>query len=709
MPPALISPCRQAIRHRIRPQDDYVWVSDALLATIFERYWTISRTVARYSSSVPGPLENRRRLGKRRMAGLGLGQPPGEPLWQFDNLADLTQWKWKSPSPTSQLGQPRDGVTRGRTLADFAIRWLWGREEANSTHVPDPVHDTIHDTAPDTALDTVPKSSPEIIIDAVSTLSDTVIIDPHSTPSDIIGIGLKLLYEDLSSEITMSTRSNFTRFCNGWKDHIACGLRSGNAVGLVLDAIQDGLSILQLGTNVSVEQKLVDKFRLILLEATTAGLSCLTVQGKFHPNRLAWAALFHGISKLQMNNLRVFAHAMAKIPECYLDDVSGGIGANLRTYLIASENAEIRSKLMRQVNKMAVILKKLDPVDHLYILEDINQCLSAHRESKAVDFPRMRLVWLQVLARLPGLDEDYLTNVCCTLEAGKDVVPLSNKEICEMYLAKHQNSLRALTSLSNSIQDNLIENDWECYGSFSLMLWRTDQYQHMLGLCEFLNNLGRGQDIMRLVKGFRILVKNEATPLANLAIGIGDPIMALEIYHLYEKSTQIPTCFWKTRFSYKILHLMTRSRVLHHGKILLALGVVCSRTMIVRQRPRSKVKRRQLMKAARAAMAFAKSPNISNRTALELITKCIRYITWARRNWAPTEALIALLHNITRDLAEGKPGRLRRLKWFLYLLRKQTNGDQMMKIGLGLKRWREMNYRRHLERVKERTNQSSHI
>ncbi|KAL3452398.1 hypothetical protein BJX65DRAFT_293005 [Aspergillus insuetus] len=69
-----------AYRHVIRPSStttaptDHVWVSDELLASTFRRF-TIGQR--RYESRVPGPLEARRRLAKRRNTALASVAGPG--------------------------------------------------------------------------------------------------------------------------------------------------------------------------------------------------------------------------------------------------------------------------------------------------------------------------------------------------------------------------------------------------------------------------------------------------------------------------------------------------------------------------------------------------------------------------------------------------------------------------------------------------------
>ncbi|EAS35719.3 uncharacterized protein CIMG_01073 [Coccidioides immitis RS] len=61
--------CRRACQQQDGPIANHVWISDALLTRSFTEF---TRTQRRYGSNVPGPLEARRRLAKRRNADLAM-------------------------------------------------------------------------------------------------------------------------------------------------------------------------------------------------------------------------------------------------------------------------------------------------------------------------------------------------------------------------------------------------------------------------------------------------------------------------------------------------------------------------------------------------------------------------------------------------------------------------------------------------------------
>ncbi|KAI2468820.1 hypothetical protein F4781DRAFT_432054 [Annulohypoxylon bovei var. microspora] len=679
MTPALASQCRRATQRHLCSHINATWLPEALTA-IFERYYVISRIYARYGSSVPGPMENRRRMGKRQMGELSFGQShSASPLWALENLADLTQWKWESPLPSDALH--RRGRDEGGSLVPAMWNWVAGHTGSAPDIALDDAGDHLTHT-PDLAEQPLPK----------------IVWDAQTSPLVVIETGLDLLFRDLSYSTTRTT-PNFTEFCHIWRESLANGLFSGETVCSVIDGIQDGLAILQSDTVKSLERKIGDQIILRLLTTTSVGLSSSGTHRPDYFDCSVWNDIMQRISKLQMNTLRAFTGSMANIPDHHLGDMSTSILANLNAYLLASGRERKRSSLIRQANKMANPLSRLNLANHSQILESSTRLVLDYMASEGLDHSQIRYGWLQLLARLPRVDFSYLAEVCCTLETGKDIEPLSNREICEMYQARHRSSIIDAPTVSNMLAEDIQGyDDSRFYGLFNLALWRTGQFHHVRGLCKFLEKLGREQDIMRLARGFQNLVKNEASSLAKICIGGRQPLLALEIIGLYEKSRTVSKNFWNSKFSTEALKLMTECPSLRQIGVLSALGLKYLRSK--RRRRYELLTKRQILKATKAARAFAVSPIISRRISLTLITRCINYLQRSPSAVIPTSVLRALFHIVTRDLADGGLGRITRIRWVLALLDKQVGRDRMIRIGLGLKKWRELNSRRRRRKIR---------
>ncbi|KAK0126126.1 hypothetical protein ONS95_007745 [Cadophora gregata] len=101
LPPA--SSCLRALQRQLSTSPDSIWISDEALSHAFQRFCAVSKTRKRYGSFVPGPLESRRRLGKRRMTLQSNATPTPSPglasLWSFFvGEVDRTRWQWEAPT-----------------------------------------------------------------------------------------------------------------------------------------------------------------------------------------------------------------------------------------------------------------------------------------------------------------------------------------------------------------------------------------------------------------------------------------------------------------------------------------------------------------------------------------------------------------------------------------------------------------------------------
>jgi hypothetical protein len=117
----------------------HIWITDDVLAQAFHRFARVSQTHRRHGSTVPGPLEARRRLAKRSM-GMGAITSSSVPPASFDIGALFglrsakpppdfeKEWKWQPPSSFSTHDAQREEISfyssldTTRPFGDFAGR-----------------------------------------------------------------------------------------------------------------------------------------------------------------------------------------------------------------------------------------------------------------------------------------------------------------------------------------------------------------------------------------------------------------------------------------------------------------------------------------------------------------------------------------------------------------------------------------------------------
>ncbi|KPM45477.1 hypothetical protein AK830_g1014 [Neonectria ditissima] len=107
---------------------DGIWISDAMLRQAIERYHRSSSQTCRTLSSCPGPIESRRRLGKRHMTAIIPDSRSLPPPWSIEFPLRPGEWKWEAPNTVGERLQNRKKFSP-RRLLDRLIGWLEDRSQ----------------------------------------------------------------------------------------------------------------------------------------------------------------------------------------------------------------------------------------------------------------------------------------------------------------------------------------------------------------------------------------------------------------------------------------------------------------------------------------------------------------------------------------------------------------------------------------------------
>ncbi|KAI1423950.1 hypothetical protein F5Y12DRAFT_499098 [Xylaria sp. FL1777] len=668
------SQCYQAVRRRFQPHHDSIWVPDSLLASAFERYVATFRTSARYGSSVPGPMEHRKRLAKRRMGELHFGEShPAAPIWQLSNLVDLTQWKWTPPTPPNARNRQSTNTVERRTLSDSVLSSMRSLLPSRTPATDDlqKLDQTL--LPPDVTLSGVAESPP------------TIPWDVNSTPLDVIDAALDSLSQDKTNSVGISLR--FSLLCDSWRQALREGLFHGEAIDKVLTGIGEGLSVKLIN---AYESKTIEGFRLLLLEATIEGISKGRIDETASFDYVAWISILRGVSTIQMNTMRVFTKAIACVPRPSLKVVSPGILEYLDKFVSALGRAKTRATLVRQTAKMAASLKSLGEPELRFVLDDATKMVTGYKSVDGVNYLDARFSWLLLLARLPGVDQDYLAQACIVLEAGLVTQPLTNSEICRLFLVwtNSQSPLYRYTDICKILKfDNTIS-----YRLLGTALWKTCQFHRTRQLSKFLHAIGRETHVGLLAKGAIHRWRREPCQLAILALGMRKPLAAIDILCLYEESRRRKMSFWESKFGFRALEILTWSPQFEYAKLWRTLKIPGQEFGVQRRRGRLKgIDHYKKTKIAAVGIVTGLSPYITKRKALTVMMNC--YLNLERHNTKlPRSFLRALVHNVTRQLAEGQPGISSRLRYVVYIIHRQMGREAAHRIAMAMQGRRESNF-----------------
>ncbi|KAF4455068.1 hypothetical protein F53441_2507 [Fusarium austroafricanum] len=112
--------------HPISSLPDGIWITNAMLARALERLQHVYPVPRRCLSTCPGPLESRRRLGKRHMTAAVPHFAASPFPWGIELSVNLGQWTWEAPIP------PQD---RHKKQVGLFERFLRGLEDLGNEDV----------------------------------------------------------------------------------------------------------------------------------------------------------------------------------------------------------------------------------------------------------------------------------------------------------------------------------------------------------------------------------------------------------------------------------------------------------------------------------------------------------------------------------------------------------------------------------------------
>lgn len=102
------SQCRRGVS-RAAGSGQGIWVSDSMLREAIEQYHHGARFQCRSMTSHKGPLESKRRIGKRHMTAFVPSTATFPSPWHFQVIPSTTTWLWEAPTtPESRRMKSRD-------------------------------------------------------------------------------------------------------------------------------------------------------------------------------------------------------------------------------------------------------------------------------------------------------------------------------------------------------------------------------------------------------------------------------------------------------------------------------------------------------------------------------------------------------------------------------------------------------------------------
>lgn len=701
------SGCGRSVRWHIRTASEGACATDTVLARAFERYCAISPAARRHVSFAPGPLESRRRLGRRHMTELYSFQTHASlPPWAFEMPADLGKWTWfpaafRNPSANgSILEQPEE---------DWSQPWS----------------PSLLDQFPSGAETSAPAGAEA---NGLGPAQDDVESDMHW----------------LMERIRWKDRSDIEPYMDMFVDSLKAHAKNGNLVPSHIHQITVTLVALLAVKHGKKKGSPHGLAPLLGAICEVTGSVKATRHAEFDPS--FWSLFLSQLQLLKGEPVAsdIFAEFMSLVPQKHIRHVRDAVGAmllsvsdNLRgnapTEHTPYEHPELRpgtiADLAFQVHAIP-IARGLNNFEAELETADLMSFVEAALDSAASRGKRIRhqvyVFWLSVLARLPLARQEslfWLMKKGTTRYTRSRPNTLSDAEVVQL-LALHWTS-RGYLQHPDQLLKNLSPNaqrplPLQLVVAVRDNIPKSHRIAFLSSLCQCLKSIRR---LGSLMDSFEVMCAESDQLDARLFAFLGSAcddyasmirLRRLAAAHAGKFSKSASKTFdewWDWRIWAKKTKELSRDPSVGPLELRELLGVdlqwkrkhhLAGERSMAGALPTHMVA--LLEQSARDIVThFAARPprdRYLERTALYLVTTRIRYLK-AYGVGVTDPILKTLTQLLILDLVNHQPGRTSRFKWLMSLVAENKGHEEAEAVGRELTMWRKRNVRLVIGRKKQ--------
>ncbi|KAF9878993.1 hypothetical protein CkaCkLH20_03226 [Colletotrichum karsti] len=684
--------CCRAVQQQIRaPLDNNnnnnnIWITDGVLSSAFERYCHVSRLSRRQSSSLPGPLESGKRVGKRKMTDLHLDHQSALPPWSIEFPMDLSKWTWQPPTLRGSREKKVMQDQQPQSILSRVAAWISEKEELEPT------------------------------VALMRKLSEARSIVANSAPEKI--------------------DPSFYNFIWILRQDIELGVLDPEAVAMAVSTFPQSLTTL---VDTGTDRKLVDTAIRKFLSAVVKGIASSKVYDPSKFQASFWDNLLRQASQIPGHDgtLRLLQATLRVVPIDYVDNIHEAIVAAVQRLVVSPSTRRTRAA------DIGFALRELSPEKHDALIRKIEAAIYEGSATLKEDVRQsVHFLWLHVLAHLPLVNQNYLVDACVrSAYFDRSLVGLVGRDLCKLllqqwdshgYLQRHGQVRESWHSFSAtqpelSLAGLVVSVGYN--GPTVNSAWFT------MSLLKMLRRLERQDDLIASMESFcKATGWLPVHPFKLVATVSQDHRLALTILFVMERYASFkkgkPRHFgsWeelrqksrrirKIQYAWDWTHWTQYVEAIikdeeippiHAWKAVMsgAIGDVVDddqskalTTLRYRTRDRlneveiedrKELRKRRTRLYRDMTVWFSQAEHLRARVAKRHVDRCIGWLQAHHVKLSHRE-IMACMSIATRDLKRGEPGRTDRIRWVLKLIEENQGASQSLKAAQELQRWRETN------------------
>ncbi|KAM4059676.1 hypothetical protein HRG_002696 [Hirsutella rhossiliensis] len=628
-----------------------------------------STSPRRCLNSHAGPLEGRRRMGKRHMTGLMPASSVYPPVWQFDAPPATTIPRWEPPTTPLYRRQKHERLGLSGLLNHF-LSWL-DHSHAEKPMVP-PVAMHVH------AVDSTAQyqATPEATSPASSS----------SSQANLEFVHLRSAIWVLENVDENSLQPLFNSCAHSLWHKLQSGELSPNALDTaVLDPL-DSATRQRIPTE-NMADEMVASFRSIVLSA----LEAVQSEGDKSVDPTLWLSFAQRVcgTKGRRHDILLFGKLMRTMPTSLRAQVPPDHIAELARAVVVEHATrdDLAHRWSTQAHSFSRALQELTTTQRQNLDDDMRWFLlrqdRAVRERQILSFS-----WLIIKAY------DTQATTADLLKTHVETAPL-NTRVSSLNLW-HLLAARFIGAgaVESEHSKLLLEAEYESLGqrwTFLVLALMASQKkdESLRELCSFLSSIGEF-DTMAQALTERALPVVRIDAVQAIAIACNDHNRALALHDalLSRGGSERMLASWDWTMWVKYAERIIKDPAMDSWRIwdVLHLKRRSSKDRRDRDETASDVDAKvQLLD--QISQWFMEATHINDRQLLRELEKVI-YIQRGLTGTLTRQSLAHLTDLLTRDLSRGRRGRTERLEWLVQLVAQTQGMDKATRVASAIRGWR---------------------
>lgn len=648
-----------------------------MLAQAIEQCHRAILPPCRRLSSHAGPLESRRRLGRRHMTGLMPASSAYPPIWQFDVPSTTGMPQWEAPTAPSYRRQKNQHLSVSGIFSNL-ISWLENSGADNKTFIPSPgdIATTGSVAVEALALDNTAEQ------EAVPEAWVREAAPSRHLPREIMKLRTSIHTLDKADEETMF------RLCRTCRRSLRRRVERGD---LSVEALVAALDPLDSATRSRIPvAETANRMAAMIRRTILSAMADVQKQDGNAVSHELWMALAEKICGTNGTNhdIQLFWRLMDVVPASLRTQIPPDQIAGLaRAFVTAQANRHnLFSHWSARAARFSNALRNLSAVQRRHLDGSMKGFL-LQQDWVTEAARRLRFSWLIIKAYdTRATTQEFLAAYRASVEPG---VRLHSMQLWQLLAAR----AIATGAIEGEQSKALMEAEYVSMsqrwtGLVLALLASKNRDSGLRELCACLNGIGEFESVAQALTS-PPLRHVRVDSVQALAAACNDHNQAIQLYDsiAIKDGSRRKLGRWDWAAWTKYIERLIKDPKMEPMRVWQVLNL--TRPSGREACPRTTAEEVKAKAALLDQMGqwYMEASHLNDRQVLRQVQRCVSYQR-SLTNDVSSQTLANVAGIVTRDLEKGERGRTTRMEWLVGMVAKAHGADEAESTAKALKGWR---------------------